>query len=208
MLTGIDISFMALVVALAALVFTVFSFWWIHERTGRLRLSSIPIFAGAWGRRLGTPEITLRLPVMLYNSGARGRVVEELRLFVPGWNGEALFEAEHFAEAIDPSKGAELTQDFPSPFAIDPRRTCVKYVDFTHVASGLLPTAGPTAFVLQARLDGQNRWDQVGRVTLHLGHMSHPEVFIAYRNTEVLCPGETNNGTTEAWARHLGTSTS
>lgn len=201
---GLDISLLALFVALAALVFTVLSFWWIHERPGRLRLASIPGFAGMWRRRDGVPELTLRLPVMLNNTGARARVVEELRLFVPGWHGEAILEWEHIAETLDPSKGAALTQDFPSPYAIDPRRTSMGYVDFTSTFSGPLPTAGPTTFVLQARLDGRDRWEEAGRITLHLGHMRYPEVFIYYRNSETLCPGETNEGTSQAWAQHLG----
>lgn len=204
MVIGLDISLLALFVALGALVFTVLSFWWIHERPGRLRLASVPVFAGVWGRRDGAPELTLRLPVMLNNTGARARVVEELRLFVPGWHGEAILEWEHIAETLDPSKGAALTRDFPSPYAIDPRCTSMRYVDFTSTFSGPLPTAGPTTFVLQARVDGRDHWEEAGRTVLHLGHMSHPEAFIAYRNSEALCAGETNEGTSEAWARHLG----
>lgn len=192
-----------LFISLLALCFSVVSFWWIHARSGRLRLSSIPVFAGVWTRQRGKPEITLRLPLALYNSGARARTVEGLRPFAPGWKGEAILQWEHLAETIDPGSGASLTQDFPTPYAIDPRRVEVRYADFTYIFPGELPEAGPTTFVLQALLDGRDRWDDVGRATLHLGHMSHPDSFIAYRNTPTLCPGESNEDTAASWAHHL-----
>lgn len=147
--------------------------------------------------------MTLRLPLAIYNSGAKARTVDDLQLFVPSWKGGARFQWEHIAETIDPRKGTELTQDFPAPFAIDPRRVESRNVDFTYEFPGNLPKVGATLIVLQARLDGRDAWDEVGRVTLHVGHMSHPEAFIAYRNTLTLCTGETDEGTSDRWARHL-----
>lgn len=204
MIVAIDISLLALVIALTALAFTVLSFWWIHVRKGRLRLSSVPVFAGTWTQQHGKPEIMLRLPLVLYNSGARACVVEEMRLFTPGWRGEAFFKWERFAETMDPSKGTDRAEDFPTPYAVDPRRTASRYVDFTYSIPGELPEARPTAFVLQVRLDGRDRWEELGTTTLHLGHMSQPGSFLVYRNTPTLCPGEANEGTTDAWARHVG----
>lgn len=193
-----------LFISVLALVFSVASFWWIHARTGRLRLSSVPVFAGVWTVRDGAPEITLRVPICLYNTGARARTVEGLRLYTPYWSGEARLEWASLAEAIDPGRGNELDRDFVAPYAIDPRRADTRFVDFRYAVPGALPEAEPTVFILQALLDGRDRWEEVGRLTLHLGHMSHPESFIAYRNDPTLCQGETNERTTAAWGRHLG----
>ena len=73
----------ALLVSVAALIFTVASFWWLQARRGKLIMSSIPAFSGyvATDRRLG-----VRLPIWLYNTGARTRLVDELRLVFPSWD--------------------------------------------------------------------------------------------------------------------------
>ncbi len=83
----------ALLVSVAALIFTVSSFWWLQARRGKLIMSSIPAFSGyvATDRRLG-----VRLPIWLYNTGTRTRLVDELRLVFPSWDdGQAQGQTFH-----------------------------------------------------------------------------------------------------------------
>ena len=67
-----------IVISLMALIFTVGSFWWLHARRGRLEV--------AWPRSyafVATHLVRLRLPLAFYNSGARARVVADLRIVFP-----------------------------------------------------------------------------------------------------------------------------
>lgn len=66
----------AVIVAMCALAFTVLSFWWLNARQGRLKSYAPHTFAAAV-----TPEKTLvRLPVILFNTGPKPIVVQNLRL--------------------------------------------------------------------------------------------------------------------------------
>lgn len=67
---------MALGLAAFSLLFTVFSFWWLQARTGRL----IGYAPATFTSHISNKSISVRIPVVTYNSGARGRIVRELRL--------------------------------------------------------------------------------------------------------------------------------
>lgn len=132
----------AVIIATLALLFTVTSFWWLHARTGRVRASDVTAYAGY----LKNGHLTVRIPVLLYNSGARTRVVEELRLTCPTW---ATHEGnwQTFAATLKPT---EDESDFATPYAIDGRKTSSKFVTFTFDYSGHLPEPKPTAMTPRA----------------------------------------------------------
>ena len=176
----------ALLVSLAALIFTVASFWWLQARCGRLILSGVPAFSGyvATDRRLG-----IRLPILLYNTGARTRLVDELRLVSPSWDpGQAQWQTFH--ATLKPQAGDGDTDDFAGPYPIDGRRAAMRFVKFTYPLGMTLPEPRETVCRVEARLDGSLAWTVVGSFTLYLGHMAYPDRFITYRNSVVPCEGE------------------
>ena len=66
----------ATVVAICALAFTIASFWWLNARRGRLKTYEPHTFAAAI-----TPQVVrLRLPLVLYNTGAIPIIVQNLRV--------------------------------------------------------------------------------------------------------------------------------
>lgn len=180
----------AVIVATLALLFTVASFWWLHARTGRVRASDTTAYAGY----LASDHVTLRIPVLLYNSGARTRVVDELRLVSPTW---AAPEGE-WQTVTATLKPAGDDSDFAAPYAIDGRKTSSKFMTFTFDFSGHLPEPKSTIMSLEARLDGTTKWRTLRHITLHLGHMHSPERYLTYRNTPDLCPHDEEQ-TPAAW---------
>ncbi|MCI0154999.1 hypothetical protein [Dermacoccus nishinomiyaensis] len=180
----------AVIIATLALLFTGTSFWWLHARTGRVRASDVTAYAGY----LKNGHLTVRIPVLLYNSGARTRVVEELRLTCLTW---ATHEGnwQTFAATLKPT---EDESDFATPYAIDGRKTSSKFVTFTFDYSGHLPEPKPTAMTLEARLDDSSTWHTLRHITLHLGHMHSPARYITYRNNPDLCPSDEEQ-TPAAW---------
>lgn len=102
----------ALLVSVAALIFTVASFWWLQARRGKLILSGITAFSGyvATDRGLG-----IRLPILLYNTGARTRLVDELRLVFPSWDpGQAQWETFHPTLKPQSGDGTPMTSLVPT----------------------------------------------------------------------------------------------
>lgn len=185
----------ALIVATLALLFSVTSFWWLNAREGPVRASDVTTYAGY----LASDRLTARIPVLLYNSGARTRVVEELRLISQTWAAP-----EGKWQVVTASlKPTENESDFATPYAIDGRKTSSKFVTFTFDYAGHLPEPKPTTMTLEARLDGSSTWQELRHITLHLGHMHSPDRYITYRNTPDLCPNDEER-TPSAW-KHLRT---
>lgn len=185
----------SLLVALAALLFSISSFWWLQARRGKLKMSSIPAFSGHIAQR---GVITLRLPVLLYNSGARTRVVDELRLVVSSWE-HPVGDWQTFHSTLEPRSGSDDRDDFAGPYVIDGRRAVMRFVKFTHPLGEDLPEPTATAGIVEARLDGADAWETISHFTLYLAHMANPEVYGTYRNRSEPCEGEPEL-TKKAWA--------
>jgi len=173
----------ALVVSVAALLFTVASFWWLQARRGKLTMSGIPAFAAHVGN---DRRLAIRLPIPLYNTGARTRLVDELRLVFPSWDdGQAQWQTFH--PTLKPQSGDGDTHDFAGPYPIDGRRAAMRFIKFTYSFGLMLPEPRDTLCRVEARLDGSSAWTVVGSFTLYLGHMGDPNRFITYRNSVVPC---------------------
>lgn len=175
----------ALAVSILALLFTIASFWYLQARRGRLVMSSIPAFAGY----IAKDELAIRIPILLYNSGARTRLVDEIRLVFTSW-ADGHGEWETFHPTLKPVTGNGNTDDFAGPYPIDGRRAVMRFVKFTYRLADHLPEPIPTHCHVEARLDGSLTWRKVGAFTLYLEHMAHPANYITYRNSAVPCDGE------------------
>lgn len=184
----------SLLVALAALLFSIVSFWWLQARRGKLKMSSIPAFSGHIAH---DGRIALRLPVLLYNTGARTRVVDELRLVIPSWD-HPIGDWQTFHSTLEPRSGPTDRDDFAGPYAIDGRRAVMRFVKFTHAVGARLPEPAATPGALEARLDGSDDWETVAPLTIYLAHMAHPEIYGTYRNRAAPCEGEPES-TKNAW---------
>jgi hypothetical protein len=129
----------ATILALAALAFSILSFWMIWVRRGRL-LCNIPNEVG-WIEMSGSVQVTL--PLVFYNTGARALVVEamELRLLQPAqrtmvWN---LTRPSLAFSAND-------SRDFGRSFAVGGRESVEKVAQFVELDSGQGPLTAGVAF--------------------------------------------------------------
>jgi len=69
----------AVVIAACALLFTLLSFWVLNARRGRLRSYKPHTFAASM-----RGPVRIRLPLVLFNTGALPIIVQDLRLCLPG----------------------------------------------------------------------------------------------------------------------------
>ena len=137
---------MSAVIAVLALLFTIGSFWWINARPGRLVGSRPAEFS-----MVMTPQRTrFRIPVVIYNTGARTHVVESLRLSIVGSEVPPL-EWITTRDRLRPDSDEKM--DFSSPFSIDGRRAVKLFVEFGEEGPTWYPDPGTTHLVaIKARI--------------------------------------------------------
>lgn len=167
-------SIAPLVVACLALLFTVISFYWLQARKGSLRVYPVTTFSGS----MSADRIILRVPVTIYNTGARPRVVTAMRLALADHDA-FLLECQTFRKTIQPEPGD--TEDFAHPYVVPGRNVVTKYAHFS--ADKPLPTRGkgPAIFDLEAMVDDERDWTKLGRVEVHTEIM-HTAAYITYSN--------------------------
>jgi hypothetical protein len=129
---SIFIAFLSLLIACMALAFTVGSFWWLHTRQGSLKSFEPHTFAAA-----ATPQQSrVRLPLVLYNTGAKPIVVQDMRLRFPEDQSPILPWAATRSQLMPvPGDGPAL----PAVFSILGRTAQQMFVEFGGSFAGGVP---------------------------------------------------------------------
>lgn len=182
--SGADpLAITAALVAILALVFTVGSFWWLHARPGPIKVTTPHAYAFVAAHRT-----RLRLPLALYNSGARAQVVEDLRLCFADEPTQPPLRWETTRDKLRP--GGDDGFAFGTPFAIDGRQVREVIVEFGEDGQGWFPDPLTSHRLrLEARLLGDARW--VDLLTFAWYSPSSRQVmqqYIAHRNEPVSVP--------------------
>ena len=149
-------------ISIAALSFTILSFYWLYFRKGKLVVSRPRTFAALGGN--SKDRVVVYLPLILYNSGAAHLVVENLEL-------SFLEDPAHplaFVATVD-KLGTSEGRKYATPFAIAGRRACGLICEFQR--------PNPLAFEpkgyplrLTFRLSGEDLWHDGLDFELYLNH--------------------------------------
>ena len=117
-----DVLAPGVLVSVLALVFTVGSFWWINVHRGRLESYEPQVYSGYILRN----GFRLRLPLTIYNTGARALTVIDLRVvFV---DAAVTVPVITFRHSIKPLSGD--VADFAHPFPVPARQAVTRFVEF------------------------------------------------------------------------------
>jgi hypothetical protein len=160
------------VIAVLALVSTIGSFWWIWVRRGHLEAYEPQTYACYM---IGD-SCRLRLPLAIYNTGARTLVVTDLRaVFV---DQDVRVPVISFRHSIKPLTGD--VADFAHPFAVAGRQTASRFVEF-----GRRDWAPDTATEYRVRVDvrtgDDGHWSGLVTVVLTTPQPDKAGVYIAHR---------------------------
>lgn len=177
---------MTVLIATLALAFTVLSFWWIQVRRGRLEAYEPWIYSGAF---LPT-TMRLRLPLAVYNTGARTLVVTDLRLV---WKESGVVApAISFRDRIRPEKKDVL--DFCHPFRVPGRQVVTHFVEFGTDGSWLPEVNRRYDIQVDARVGSSKDWNVLMRLSLttpsgdrstsYISHPTDPDNY-PYRTAEL-----------------------
>jgi hypothetical protein len=168
----------SLVVSILALLFTVGSFYWIQARQGRLRLFAPHSFAAAVQ---DSAVLFIRLPLVMYNTGAKPIVVQNLRLLFPDVTSAALPLPWRTSRAeLKPhhEDGAE----FPAVFSVKGREAAQYFIEFGGPFPGFVLEAKPYRVRVEATMGHRVGWRPMLDFILHADRIAFPENYITYSN--------------------------
>ena len=171
-----------------ALGFTLFSFWWMNWRGGKLQVGNLQHFAA--GKAITSPgdqpnTLLIGLPLVIFNSGASPIVLESLRLVSPpGELGTLLYQSvdEPLWTSEHPIK---IQRDhFFLPTVIQPNDVLKKNFVFTSGICELSFGARLYNLQLEAKITGHRDWQRLKHIELDLrkqGEFSTFELNAYYR---------------------------
>jgi len=146
----------ALLISVLALMFTIFSFWWMNWRKGKLIVGPPRSYAMA-AQKEGL--LLVRIPLVFYNDGAATQVVQNLRLILE--QNRTKSEALKFSATVSDLLGGEFkdgTRQWSHQFAIDGRKSQSGYFEFQRRSSKFVPSQGKCKATLEAKLDDNMDW--------------------------------------------------
>lgn len=167
----------AAVVAVCALLFTVASFWWLNARRGRLTSFEPHTFAAAITRE----QVRLRLPLVLYNTGAIPIVTQSLRLRFLGEPDSAQplpWVGSRSQIKPEPDDGYA----FPAAFSVAGRTAHQIFVEFGTRSLGFTLEARDYPVRIEVKLGHKKEWQPLLTFSLQAGQITEPGFYITYEN--------------------------
>ncbi|GAA4657305.1 hypothetical protein GCM10023347_04950 [Streptomyces chumphonensis] len=166
------------IVTVCALLFTVGSFWWINARQGKLQLYEPHSFAACANQQ----KTLLRLPLVMYNTGAKPIIVQDLRLRFPDEPG-ALMPLPWRTSRAKLMPASDDGHLLPSVFSVAGREAEQIFIEFGAPFPGFVPEARDYRIRIEARLGHRKDWTSVLTFTWRAAHMWAPTSYIAYSNS-------------------------
>lgn len=170
----------AAVVAAGALIFTVASFWWLNARRGRLKSFEPHTFSCG----MDPWKVRLRLPLVVYNTGAIPIIVQNLRLrlrFPEEPDSTQPLPWVASLSQIKPEKGE--ARDFPAVLSISGRAASQMFVEFGAPSLGFTLEARGYPVQVDAKLGHKKEWQSLLTFTLQAGQITCPDQYLTYENT-------------------------
>jgi hypothetical protein len=176
---GIFIAFLSLVIACLALTFTIGSFWWLNARQGRLMSFEPHSFAACV-----TPQLSrFRFPLVLYNTGAKPIIIQNMRLWFPE-KGHTILPWITTRSQLRPER--DDVRDFLAAFSIPGRTAQQTFIEFG--VPFPFPSGVP-AVDYQAQVDvklGHHQgWSHLITFTLRATRIMDPDHYITYSNLPI-----------------------
>ena len=151
----------AFIISILALLFTIFSFWWMNWRTGKLRVGAPRTYA-ALGSLEG--QTILEFPFVFFNDGPMPIIVKNLRLVFPN---ETQPRPLVFTATVR-ELGRNEDRSFATQFPIRGREAKLMICEFQREQGGMVFEARSYSMELQAQLGNSNLWRCICSFMLHV----------------------------------------
>ena len=171
-------NYPALIISVLALLFTIFSFWWMNWRTGKLHVSPPRTYAA-----LGSLEarMVLEFPFIFFNDGPMPIIVQNLRLIFSD-------EKQHLPlifMATVKEVGNHQNRAFATQFPIRGREAILYICEFQREPGNLVFEAKKYQLELQGKLGNSKKWKKICQFNLNVTEKSLPTInkqFIVHDN--------------------------
>ena len=142
----------AIIISVCALLFTIYSFWWMNWRKGKLKVS----YFKHLGISCNPKKLYIELPLIFFNTGALPVVVESLRLVLIDKN-----NSQHYLHfnAIRTGFAKEEGREFATPFSINKGDSIKQYCEFQKNPSEIILETGKYKIRLEGKLYSKKDWN-------------------------------------------------
>lgn len=144
-------SYSPFVISILALLFTVFSFWWMNWRTGKLRVGAPRTYA-AIGSQTG--KMVLEFPFVFFNDGPMPIIVQNLRLV---FSDETEPRPLNFIATVK-KLGGDEGRSFATQFPVRGREAILMICEFQREPGGMEFEERSYSIELQAILGDGKPW--------------------------------------------------
>jgi hypothetical protein len=166
----------ALLISTLALLFTIFSFWWMNWRRGKLIIGKPNSFAAS---SQGENNLLLvQLPLIFYNSGALAHVVQNLRLTLKqDKRKSAILYFNNTLDSLASNDGREWARQF----AVNARSAYSSVFVFQRRPGQFVFSTGKVTAILEGKINNSDKWQVLLSFELYT-----PETIIGNLNNNVL----------------------
>ena len=144
-------SYSAIIISTLALLFTIFSFWWMNWRTGKLRVGAPRTYAAIGSL---TSNMVLELPFVFFNDGPMPIIVQNLRLV---FSDETQLRPLSFIATVK-KLGRDEDRSFATQFPVRGREAILMICEFQREPGGIAFKARSYPMELQAKLVNSKLW--------------------------------------------------
>jgi hypothetical protein len=171
-------NYSALIISTLALLFTVFSFWWMNWRTGKLHVGSPRSYA-AFASKHG--KMVLEFPFVFFNDGPMAIIVQNLRLaFLHETQPHPLF-----FNATVKKLGTDEDRSFATQFPVRGREAKLLICEFQRTPGGMVFEVRNYPMELQDKLGNAKKWKTICCFSLNISEQDLPTInsqFIVHDN--------------------------
>jgi hypothetical protein len=145
----------ALLIGILALVFTIFSFWWMNWRKGKLIVGPPRSYALV---APGEKELLIELPLIFYNNGAATQVIQNLRLKLEQNNKSTILNFNNTESDLGSS---DSNRQWARQFAIEGRKAHSNIFAFNRKHGEFVPSQGKCKATLEGKLYENMEWKEM-----------------------------------------------
>jgi len=146
----------ALLISIFALFFTIFSFWWMNWRKGKIIVGPTRSFAAT--SKSEDDLLIIQLPLVFYNDGAASQVIQNLRLtLVQNGNRSAIL---YFNNTV-PDLVNTKTREWARQFAVEGRKSYSSVFVFQWKPGNFIFHKGKCQAILEGKLNNDEKWKKM-----------------------------------------------
>ena len=147
-------NYTALIISTLALLFTVFSFWWMNLRRGKLIVGSPRSFAATC--KGGEGCLIVQLPLVFYNTGAAAQIVQNLRLTLEQ---EEKKSFPLYLNNTLSNLASNENREWARQFAVEGRKSHSSIFVFQTEPGKFTFKPPKCKAILEAKLNDKDRWE-------------------------------------------------